>query len=324
MKIENLTKYMLASCVMLCSSYFVAAHAKYPERPIRLIVGSAPGGGGDAVARVMAESLSKKLDTPIIVENRPGASGNIGELAVAHAAPDGYTLLFAYTGHVINPSLFKDPSFDTAKYFRGIARIGSPQSVLVANPKVPAKNLPDFISLIAKEPGHYSMASMFGTDQYVAAQALVHNQKLKVLFVPYKGNGPALIDVISGQVSAMINTVGVSVPFIRSGKLRALAIVDSKRSSLLPDVPTLQEQGVTGVESTAWYGLLAPVDTSDDVVAKLSHAVKASLDDAAVVKRLRNLGVEPKYLANHQFDKYIQSELMRWKEFFDKTGIVNK
>ncbi|WP_233236556.1 tripartite tricarboxylate transporter substrate binding protein [Bordetella sp. LUAb4] len=298
-----------------------SAWADYPDKPIRLIVGSNTGGGGDTTARVVAEALSKKLGTSIIVDNRPGASGNIGAAFVARAEPDGYTLLFAYTGHVINPALFSNMPFDTVKDFRAVGKIGDNQSMLVVNEKIPAQTLAEFIGLARKQPDHYSFASLFGTDQYMTARLLAQSQDVKFLFVPYKGNAAALNDVLSGQVDAMVNTVGVTAPFVRAGKLRALAVMSKTRSSLLPEVPTLQEAGVQGVASGGWYGLMAPAGVSDAVIAKLGAALAAVLTEKKVGEDMRKLGVEPSYVPAQAFDAFIKAEVPRWQKFTADAGI---
>lgn len=295
--------------------------AGYPDKPIRLIVGSNTGGGGDTTARLVAEALGKKLGTSIIVDNRPGASGNIGAAAVARADPDGYMLLFAYTGHAINPALFSNMPFDTVKDFRAVGKIGDNQSVLVANPNVPVKDVAEFIALAKKQPGHYSFASLFGTDQYMTARLLAQAQDLKFLFVPYKGNAAALNDVLSGQVDVMINTIGVTAPFVQTGKLRALAVTSKGRSNLLPNVPTLAEAGVQGVVSGGWYALMAPAGVPDAVIAKLDSALQAVLAEPELGEDLRKLGVEPSYLSAREFDAFIKAEVPRWQKFTAETGI---
>ncbi len=306
--------------VFLASIYCTAASAAYPDKPIRIIVGSGAGGGGDTVARLVADNLTKKLGVALVIENRPGASGNIGAASVAQAKPDGYTLLFAYSGHVINPALFKDMPFDTVHDFRAVSKLGSPQSILVVNPSVPANTVREFIELARKNPEKYSMAALFGTDYYIAERLLEQKENVKFLFVPYKGGAAALNDVLSGQVSAMVNTAGATAPFVKAGRVRALAIVNSERSHLLPDVPTLAEQGVD-ISIGGWYALLAPAGVPDPVIDKLNQAIKSMLKEEAVVARLRDFGVEPGYVAPREFDRFIASEVDRWKAFFAKMAI---
>lgn len=297
------------------------AHAEYPDKSIRLIVGSNTGGGGDTTARLVAEAMSRKLGVSVIVENRPGASGNIGAGVVARSDPDGYTLLFAYSGHVINPALFKDMPFDTAKDFRAVGKIGDNQSVLIVNPRMPAKSVEELVGMVREKPGHYSFAALFGTDQYMTGRLLALKENLKLLFVPYKGNASALNDVLGGQVDAMVNTVGVTAPFIRAGKVRALAVFGKSRSTLIPDVPTLDEAGVHGVPSGGWYALMAPAGVPDSVIGTLTAALKTVLSEDSVPANLRKLGVEPNYVEPSAFDQFIAAEIPRLQKFTADAGI---
>jgi tripartite-type tricarboxylate transporter receptor subunit TctC len=297
------------------------ARAAFPDKPIRLVVGSNTGGGGDTTARIVADGLARQLDTSIIVDNRPGASGNIGAGLVARANPDGYTLLFAYSGHVINPALFKDMPFDTVKDFRAIGKIGDNQSVLIVNPGVPAHTAPEFVALAKKNPGHVSFGALFGTDQYMTAKVLERVEHIDLLMVPYKGNGPALTDLMSGQVNSMINTVGASAPLIRAGKVRALAVTSATRSSLLPDVPTLAEAGIEGVGGGGFYAVMAPAGVPDAVVKRLSAALQAALAQDDVDANLRKIGVEPAYVGPREFDAFIAREVPRWQTFTRDAGI---
>jgi tripartite-type tricarboxylate transporter receptor subunit TctC len=310
----------LSAAVLMCAAGG-PARAQFPDHPIRLIVGSNTGGGGDTTARIVAEALSRKLGASIVVENRPGASGNIGAAYVAHADPDGYTLLLAYTGHVSNPALFKSMPFDTVKDFRAVGKIGDNQSVLLVNSKVPARTMKEFIELVRKQPDHYSFGAMLGSDQYMSGRWLERAQGLRFLVIPYKGNAGAMNDVLGGQVDFMANTVGVSAPFVTSGKVRALAVMGAKRSSLLPEVPTLAEAGVQGAAGGGWYALMAPAATPDATIAKLTEAMKSVLAEASVQADLRRLGVEPNYVAPGEFDAFIAKEVPRVQKFAAEIGI---
>jgi tripartite-type tricarboxylate transporter receptor subunit TctC len=305
----------LALVMLVAPQFCAAAGIAYPDRPIRLIVGSSAGGGGDTTARIIADCLSKRLSVAVIVENRPGASGNIGANAVAKARPDGYTLLFAYTGHVINPGLFKEMPFDTVRDFRAVGKIGDNQSVLLIHPSVPAHTLREFVDLAKRAPGKYSFAALMGTDQYMTARLLAQKEDVNFIFVPYKGNAAAMTDILSGQVNAMINSVGVASPYVQAGNVRALAVLNRTRSKLLPDIPTLFEQGLDGLSSGGWYALMAPSATPDDVIQKLAGALRNSLNDEGVSTRLEALGVTPNYVGPPEFDQFIANEIFHWKKF---------
>jgi tripartite-type tricarboxylate transporter receptor subunit TctC len=290
------------------------AAASYPDHPIRLIIGSGTGGGGDTIARLVAEPLSKALGVAVIPDNRPGASGNIGANVVAKSEPDGYTLLLAFPGHVINPAIINNMPFDTEKDFRAVAKLADNQSVFLVNPTVPAKTMKEFVDLVKKQPAHYSFASLFGSSQHMGGLVLANQQKLKLIFVPYKGNAAAVNDLLGGHVDSMFNTIGISLPLIKAGNVRALAVASSRRSPLLPDVPTMAEAGVPDVVTEGWYALMAPAATPNNVIDILNRAVKKSLEDAKVKRVLAGLGCNVDYVPAKQFDGFIKTELVRWKK----------
>ena len=297
-------------------------HAQdYPHRPIRLIVGSSAGGGGDGVARVTAAKLSALLKQQMVVDNRPGAAGNIGAEMVARAAPDGYTLLFAYTGHVINPALFKKLPFDPLRDFSPVGMIAINHSALVVNPSVPAHSVQELIALAKSRPGKLSMAALPGSAIHMAGELFKARAGVDILHVPYKGNGPAANDLIAGQVDMMFNTLALVTPLVKAGRLRALAVASEKRSELMPELPTLSELGMKGFSANGWYGLLAPVATPRGVIVKLNDALNSVLRDADMLQRIKAMGNEIAASTPDAFDALIRAEIPKWAEVARRAGI---
>jgi tripartite-type tricarboxylate transporter receptor subunit TctC len=230
----------------------------YPTKPIRIIVGSSAGGGGDIMARLVAAPMSAALGQQVIVDNRPGAGGNIGADIVAKSAPDGYTLLFVFSGHVTNPSLYPKLPFDTVRDFAAVTMLATNESVLVVHPSVPANSVKELIALAKQNPGKYSIAALPSSSQHLGSELFKLQAGINLLFVPYKGNAAALTDLLGGQVQVMFNTLAISLPHVKSGKLRALAVAGARRSRLAPDLPTVSEAGLPGFSFNGWYGIVAP------------------------------------------------------------------
>src|SRR5689334_6212909 len=233
----------------------------YPAKPIRIIVGSSAGGGGDTMARLIAAPMSAALGQQVIVDNRPGAGGNIGADIVAKSAPDGYTLLFVFSGHVTNPSLYPKLPFDTVRDFAAVTMLATNESVLVVHPSVPANSVKELIALARQNPGKYSIAALPSSSQHLGSELFKLQAGINLLFVPYKGNAAALTDLLGGQVQVMFNTLTIALPHVKSGKLRALAVAGARRSRLAPDLPTVSEAGLPGFSFNGWYGIVAPAKT---------------------------------------------------------------
>ena len=293
----------------------------YPTRPIRLIVGSSAGGGGDGVARVMAAKLTPLLGQQVVVDNRPGAAGNIGTELVARAAADGYTLLFAYTGHVINPALFKKLPFDPLRDFAAVGMIAINHSALVVNPSVPAQSVTELIALAKSRPGKLSMAALPGSAVHMAGELFKTQAGVNILHVPYKGNGPATNDLIAGQVDIMFNTLALVIPLVKAGRLRALAVAGEKRSALMPELPTISEVALKGFSSSGWYGIVAPAGTPRGVIVKLNAVLSAVLRDADTLQRIKAMGNEIAPGTPEQFDALIRAEIPKWAEVARRAGI---
>jgi len=312
---------LLASILTLAMTYGTHAAESYPIRPIRLVVGSSAGGGGDGVARLVAARLMPLLGQQVVVDNRPGAAGNIGTEMVARSQADGYTLLFVYTGHAINPALFKKLPFDPLRDFSPVGLIGYNNSALVVNPALPVHSVKELIALARERPGKLTTGAIPGGSQHLAGEMLKVRASLDFLFVPYKGNGPANSDLLAGQLDFMFNTLQLVVPLAKAGRLRALAVASEKRSELMPELPTISEAAIKGFSAQGWYGLVAPAGTPRSVIAKLNEALNTVLRDADTVQRFKAMGNEIASSTPEQFDTLIRAEIPKWAEVVRQAGI---
>ena len=310
----NSVRSMAVVAGAVFATQVLAQGSAYPVKPIRIIVGSPAGGGGDAIARLVTQSAATAIGQPFIIENRVGAGGNIGADLVAKSAPDGYTLLLAYTGHVINPGLYKKLPFDTIKDFTPVMMLARNQSMLIVRPGLKARTLPEFLALAREAPGKLTIAAMPGSSQHLAGELMKHVANVDILTVPYRGNSAAFNDILGGQIDAMFSTVSVAGPFIKSGKVKAIANAGSSRSSVLPEVPTVAESGLTGFASEGWYGVMAPAGTPKAVIEKLQAAFSSALESASVKQALGVAGNEPANMPPIEFDRFIRSEIPRWAE----------
>ena len=289
----------------------MGAHAQdaFPNKPIRLVVPFTPGGVTDSSGRLIADFLGRRLGQQVIVDNKPGASGNIGTAQVVQAAPDGYTLLLAFDGTmVINPHVFAKVPFDTLKDFAPVGRIGSATLILVAHPDVPAKTLQDVIALSKTKPLAYGTSGIGGTP-HIAGEMLAQRTGAKLEHVPYKGGGQAMTDVMGGSIPLVYTAVAGAQGHVKSGKLKAIAVSGARRSGSLPDVPTFIESGIADFAVDSWVGLLAPAGTPAAVVAKLNTELNAVLNDPAVKERLAVLGIDPTPGTPEQFRQQMQKDL---------------
>jgi tripartite-type tricarboxylate transporter receptor subunit TctC len=297
--------------------------AAYPERPIRLIVPSPPGGGTDTSTRVIVPKMSEILNQHIVIDNRPGASGNLGAEMAAHATPDGYTLVACIASQTSNPAVMRKVPFDIVRDFAPISRTISLPNVLVSHPSIPAKTTAELVAYIRARPGQVQFASGgIGSIQHFAMELFLNMSKLKMIHVPYKGVAPAISDVIGGHVPMMAANILTLLPHIKSGKLRAYGVTSAERSGAAPDIPTIAEAGYPGYEAVQWFGLLAPAGTPRDIVAKLHGAVVQALQDPAVRKRFINNGAEPAASSSPEaFGKLIKSEVTKWARVAREAGI---
>ena len=291
----SLRRAFIAAVLALALTPPMAAHAQqgYPSKLIKIIVPTAPGGGNDAMARIVASKLQDRWKSPVIVENKAGANGAIASEFVARAAPDGYTILFGYIAtHGINPGLSKVP-YDPIKDFEPVAEIAEAQGVLVVNPKVEAKTVKELIALAKAKPGAMSYASAGnGTAPHIAGELFKKQAGVDLIHVPYKGSGPAMTDTLAGTTQIMFPSLVAAAGHIKSGKLRALAVTGSKRSPLFPQLPTIAEGGVAGFEITQWYGFFAPAKTPKDIVDKLNKEIVAIMKDPDVAKKFAEQGAD--------------------------------
>ena len=311
---------MLAALMLLTGA--TAQAQPYPSKPVKIVVPYAAGGAVDIVARSVGQPLSEALKQPVIVDNRPGASANIGMEIVAKAPGDGYTLLMASNGIATNMALFPKLAFDGRRDFAPVARIGYAPLVIVVPAASPAKSLKDLIAMANAEPGKLTYATAGnGSSGHLAGELLKSTARIDVLHVPYKGGAPAITDLLGERISFMpINPVEV-LSHIRSGKLRALAVASDKRFPLLPDVPTVAEAGLPGYEATVWWGIVAPAATSGDIVRQLNADTNKVLTDPEIAKKLNELGVVVTPGTPEQFRAFIDAQTKLWSGVVKAGGI---
>jgi len=304
------------------------AHAQgdYPSRTITIVVPHAPGGAVDNTARLFADKLKDELKQSIVVENRAGASGMIGAAYVARAEPDGYTLYFNASIHSINPLLYKkDIKFDAVKDFAPVSMLAQGALIFSVHPQVPAQNVQEFVSVLKANPTKYTFAtSGFGSAGHLSSALFLHDTHLTgdIPIVLYKGAAPALQDLVGGQVSAMMDPMLSSLPHVKAGKLRALAVTGRERSPLLPDVPTMREAGFKDFEFYSWYGLWAPAKVPAPILKKLDAATAKIMASTEMKARLSSLGFESAYKNSADFAKYIDSEMARYQKIIDAAKIT--
>jgi tripartite-type tricarboxylate transporter receptor subunit TctC len=320
-------KRMMA--VLLCAAAVVAlasasAQDRYPARTIRIIVPFAAGGSTDIFARYIADKLAPVLGQAVVVDDRAGAAGNIGAEVVAHAAPDGYTLLMATTGVMaINNALYQNMNFDAAKDFEPVIFIASITNVLAVPPELPAKNVRELIALGKSKPGTLSFASSgAGSSTHLSAELFKSMTGSDILHVPYKGSSQALTDLMAGRVSMIFDNMPSSLPFIKAGKLRALAVTGSKRSPTLPEVPTIAESGVPGYESLSWTGIAVPTGTPKDIVARLNREIGIILKEPDIREKFAQAGADPIGGTPQAFSEHIRGEREKWSKLIRERGIT--
>lgn len=297
--------------------------APWPSKPISLVVTYPPGGGADAMARLIAPRLSEALGQNVIVENKPGASGQIGAAAVAKATPDGHTLMLDASSFAVNPALYPKLPYDTDKAFRPVGIIALFPNVVLVNAQFPAKSVAELVSAAKARKDAVAFASSGnGSAQHLAGAMFESAARVEMAHIPYKGGGPALNDVIGGQVPVFFGNLASTLGHIQGGKLRALAVTSAKRSAILPDVPTLAEAGVPGAEVYEWNVVLAPAGTPDAVVAKLSAALQTALDAPDVKARIAQLGGEIQKGGPENAQTFVRSQMGLWAKVIKERGIA--
>lgn len=290
-----------------------ALSQSYPERPIRVIVPYAPGGGTDITTRTVALRLAEALKVSVVVDNRGGAAGNIGKEMAARATPDGYTLLTAGLSFAVNPSLFAKLGYDPIRDFDPISLIATAPLIVVVHPSVPAHSIKDVIALAKAKPGALNYASGgIGTGNHVAGELFTYMTGTRIVHVPYKGGGPALADVVAGQVQILFNTTTSTLPFVKSGKLRALAVTGAQRSPGLKDLPTVAESGLPGFDVGVWFGLVAPAKTPRAIIDRLNGEIVRVTQQPEVRQQFAAQGAEPVGSTPEAFRQYIRAEVAKW------------
>lgn len=312
---------LLAVAALLAISTPVRA-AKYPRRPVTLVVAFPPGGPSDVLARIVGKKMEQVLGAPFVIENRPGAGGNIAAESVARAVPDGYTLLMGNNSILAtNESLYKHLNYNPEKDFIPITLIGTQANILVINPEVPARSLKELIALAQAQPGKINFASSgYGAAAHLAGELFKSEAKIDIVHVPYKGAAPALQDVIAGHDQMMFATAASVIGHIEGGRVRALAVTTLKRTQVLPDLPTMDEAGLKGFDASTWHGLVAPAGTPPQVIATLHDAAVKALHDPDVQASLGKLGVDIVGDMPQEFQAYIKSEIPKWTAIVKASG----
>lgn len=310
-------------CVLAATPLASAQGQAYPTKPLRLIAPSSPGSGVDIVARFFAQKLSEQVKQQVIVENRAGAGANLGAEIAAKSAPDGYTLFMGTPAHTINPSLYRRLNYDIVKDFTAISLVSTGQYVLIAHPSLPAKTVPQLIALAKAQPGQLNYGSAGpGNATHLAGELFRTMAKVNIVHVPYKGSGPALVDLVGGQVQCMFSNLTAALPHMKSGKLRAIAVTGDKRTPIVPTLPTIAESALPGYEVSSWYGLLAPAGTSQEIISRLNTEVGRAMRAPEMKDRLAAEGADPAPGTAGEFAALLKTEIAKWSNVIRQAGIA--
>jgi len=306
---------VLCAAIVLGAAGAPALAQKYPEKPVRVIIPFAPGGGTDVLARFLSTKLAESLGAGVVLENRAGAGGTLGTEIAARAAPDGYTLLFTSASHTFNPSLYSRVGYDSLRDFAPVTLAAMVPHLLVVHPSLPVRNVKELIGLARSRPGEIFYGSGgTGSSVHLAAALFVSMARVDMTHVPYKGGGPAMIGVMAGEASVLFPTMQSAMPNVKSGRLRALAISTAIRSPAVPDVPPVAESGLPGYDATGWYGMLAPAGTPQARVDRLNAEIVKILTDPQMKERLAAEGAVAVGNTPAQFDKFIRDETAKWSK----------
>jgi tripartite-type tricarboxylate transporter receptor subunit TctC len=301
--------------VILLALAFDAGAQSFPAKPIRLIVGFAPGGGTDVTARVLAQPLSDRLGQRVIVDNRPGADGVVGTDTAAKSPPDGYTILMVNSGHTVNPGVFKKLPYDTLRDFAPITLVAMIANLLVVHPSLPAKTLPEFVRLAKARPGMINYASGgYGSSGHLAVELFKKFTHIELVHVPYKSGGLVGTALLAGEVDVSFNTIPSLITYVKAGRLRTLGVSTPQRSLSLPDVPTIAEQGYPGFSASGLAGLLAPAGAPREAIERIQAEVATLVKQPALIERFVTLGLEPVGNTPAEFDKFIRADLEKWTQ----------
>jgi tripartite-type tricarboxylate transporter receptor subunit TctC len=314
---------LLGVTLLLLSPAFVAAQEDYPNRPITMVVTFAPGGSSDVLARAVAAALSTGLGQQVIVDNRPGAGGHIGAGAVAHAVPDGYTILFGTNGTLgIGPAMYSKLNYNPERDLAPVGLLHTLPQMLIINPSVPAKNLTELIDYARRNPGALSFASSgTGAASHLAGELFKQQAKIDIVHIPYKGGGAAVSDLVSGRVSMMLETIPNALPLVRSGQMRAIGVTTKERSALAPDIQSLAESGLPDFDVSAWTGLFVPAGTPPAVIERLNAETRKIAGEQDYVSRIQAMGTDVSSSTPEAFGKFVNDDVSRWTAVIRNAGI---
>lgn len=315
--------WCVAAIAVACVKPAVAAQGEYPQRPIRLIIPQSPGGASDTVGRTVAQKLGERLGQQLVADNRPGATGNIGAELVANATPDGYTMLLTAPNLVTSPSLHASTGFDPIKDFAPVSQLSLSPNAWIVHPSFGARSMKELVEIAKAKPRQIDFSSSgLASTQHLAGELLNILAGIQLVHIPYKGGGPALVDLMAGRVPVMVSSLPSAVPQIKAGKVRALAVTSAKRSFAMPDLPTVAEAtGFTGYEASTWQGFVFPAATPRSIVQRMADETARVLGAADVRDRLRDLGYEPVGSSPAQFGAHIKAELAKWAKVIKGAGI---
>lgn len=324
-----ITRRRIVTATLTCAAMFplfaMAQQEVWPNRPVRMLVPFPPGGGADFVARLVGQRLSELWRQPVVIENRPGASTMIAAEAVAKSPPDGYTLLLTVSNHTSNPALFSKIPYETQKDFTPITVIGSAPMVLVVNPTIPSKTAKELLALLREQPGKFNYASAGnGSVGHLAGEMMKQMAKVDMVHVSYKGTAPAELDLIGGTINLMFTGMVTAVPQIKAGRMRGIAVGSTTRTAGLPDLPTLDEAGVPGFESSIWYGLLGPAGLPSAITAKIYADVVKVLQESDIKARMLSQGADAIGSSPEQFRSQIAAEITRFDRLIKAAGIKSE
>ena len=318
-------KYLFLRAACLFAAVLIAAPAlaqAYPARPIRMLVPFSAGGTVDIVARLVGAKLSEELGQQVVVDNRGGAGGTIATAMLARSPGDGYTLMVMHQGLAFNATLYSSLPYDTLRDLVAIAHVGATPNVLVVTDALPVKTLPEFLAYARANPGSIAYGSGgIGSAGHLSVERLQSLTGIKLTHVPYKGSGPAITDLISGQIQAMLLTMPAVMPFVKSGKVRAIATSGARRSPALPELPTIAEAGVPGYEYTPWYGIFGPATMPQELVARLNQALNKILAEAGIAEKLAQQGLDVGPMSSGEFAEILRSDVARWGKIIRDAGV---
>jgi tripartite-type tricarboxylate transporter receptor subunit TctC len=310
------------TAAMLFGSAGGASAQPFPTKPIRIIVPFPAGGTTDVFARMISQKLSENLKQQVLVDNRAGASGMIGTEMVVKAPPDGYTLMITATHHAINPSLYKKLPYDTLKDLVAITLVATSPNVLVAHPTFPPNTIQELIALARAKPGQLNFASTgIGGANHLSGELFKSMAGIDIVHIPYKGAAPAMNDLLAGHVSLMFDTIGIELPYVKAGKLKALAVTTAKRTTIAPDIPTIAESGLPGYEAVSWFGMYGPAGMPKEILTRINTEVAKVLHSPDIQKRFIDYGAEAIGNSPEQFAVYLKSEMAKWAKVVKDCGV---